>query len=435
MMEHVQADFYDGRVTQSDHEISEIVENILCAGSTLKKWPVEKIIDGLGGFSKKLMDRKNPIHQSFPNSGIAYIAGWCRKSNLIRLLENSFSNMFVLDGFQKGEVITNRSYCALPRGLVVHWMAGNVPTLGFLSLIQGILTKNANLIKTSSQSDALLARLLGILSEVTIDEKYSCKELAKSIAVIRYDRSKENPGCLISEHADVRIFWGNDESVNALRSLPAKREAVDLVFSNKTSLMVIDKGSLQSIDKEIISKRIATDMSVFEQKACASPHTLFLETEDEAELEDFAQYLKQALNKALHSIPKTVPTQKEISAILNLRAQYDMFHKAWYSDGIEFTILSDNEMKLGPPIGNRTLFVRKIDRLERIADLFTPTVQSVGIIAKKERFETLTMLFAEKGIHRFTELGTMTQFELPWDGYMLNHHLVRWVSRPEISYS
>ncbi|HEA66432.1 MAG TPA: hypothetical protein ENI07_06390 [Desulfobacterales bacterium] len=429
-MEQVQADFYNGRVAQENYKISEIIDGIINAGNVLGQLPVGKIIDVFDDFSKRLMDRQNPIHRAFPNSGIAYIAGWCRKSNLIRLLKNSFSDIYVLDSFVSGSAVKNRSYRALPRGLVIHWMAGNVPTLGFLSLIQGILTKNVNLIKTSSQSGDLLARLLEILSKVTIDENHSCKELARSIAVIRYDSSKKELGRFISEHADVRIFWGNDDSVKALRSLPAKLGVMDLVFSNKTSLMIIDKNSLQSIDKETISKRIATDMSVFEQKACASPHTLFLETEDETELEEFAFLLKQALNNALLSIPKTVPTQKEVSAILNLRAQYDMFHKAWYSDGIEFTILSDDEIKLGPPIGNRTLFIRKVDRLERVADLITPNVQSVGLIAEKERYEILTMLFAEKGVQRFTELGAMTQFELPWDGYMLNHHLVRWVSRP-----
>ena len=35
---------------------------------------------------------------------------------------------------------------AHPRGIITHWLAGNVPILGMISLIQGIITKNTNLL-------------------------------------------------------------------------------------------------------------------------------------------------------------------------------------------------------------------------------------------------------------------------------------------------
>ena len=100
-----------------------------------------------------------------------------------------------------------------------------------------------------------------------------------------------------------------------------------------------------------------------------------------------------------------------------------------YSQGIEFTILSDEELKLGPPIGNRTIFVRKTDNLERIAAIIPENIQSVGLLAEAQRFEELTALFGEKGVQRFAKIGAMTHFEIPWDGYFLPHYLVRWISR------
>ncbi|CAB1061342.1 hypothetical protein D1BOALGB6SA_6115 [Olavius sp. associated proteobacterium Delta 1] len=430
----IQTDFYSGQITENESsDVSAIIESLRNAQRRLAQWPIDRIIEILNEFAHCLMNRKQSIHHHFPGAGLAYIADWCRATNLTRLLENTFSNRLILDGYIDSDFRKDRSYRALPRGLVAHWMAGNVPTLGFLSLVQGILTKNANLIKVASNSDLLLARLLQLLASVKKEESQNGAELTRSIAVVRYDRSKKELGEYISKYADVRFFWGSDESVSTLRRLPAKLHCTDLVFSNKTSFLVIDNHALHNADMSLVTKRIAGDMSVFEQKACASPHTLFLETDDRSELVKFAICLKEALENLLPSMPKMMPSQKEVSAILNLRTQYDMFHQAWYSDGVEFTLLSDQEFRLGPPIGNRTLYIRQTVSLERIAALITPNVQSVGILAEPEKFEKLTTLYAEMGIQRFTNIGTMTQFESPWDGYHIGHHLVRWASRPRLA--
>lgn len=431
MNDKLKADFHSGRIrSQEPIDISGIVDELNNAQEGLKHWPVDKLIEIFAEFGSMLMDQRLSLHKKYPNSGIPYIAGWCRKTNLISLLESAFFSRYVLDRFVGSDTRSDRSYRAFPKGLVVHWMAGNVPTLSFLSLIQGVLTKNANLIKIASGTDDLLAQLLALLSTVNAGESYSGRDLVRSIAVIRYHRSQKDLSAAISRQADVRIFWGSNKGVAELRALPAKLHSCDLIFSNKTSFMVIDSSSLSTMDTKTIAKQVATDVSVFEQKACASPHTMFLETKDTLVLEKFVLCLKEALDKTLTSIPKSIPSQHEISAILNLRAQYDMFHQAWYSDGIEYTILSDDFVQLGPPIGNRTLFIRKIDDLEHIANLITPEVQSVGILAEKEKFERLTGLFAEKGVQRFTNIGAMTHFESPWDGYMPSHYLIRWVSRP-----
>ena len=51
----------------------------------------------------------------------------------------SFGSMEALNKFSSKK--KGIKFQVLPKGLVVHWIAGNVPTLGFLSLILGIITK------------------------------------------------------------------------------------------------------------------------------------------------------------------------------------------------------------------------------------------------------------------------------------------------------
>lgn len=424
-------DFAHGKICYDEsYDIESIIEEICSCAGEIEAWPTAAILDLLAEFSELVTDPALELNRRYPDSGLGYIAGWCRSSNLQSILQSAFHTSKVLDDFTTLGKRQDRKYRAFPVGLVTHWMAGNVPTLGFLSMVQGVLTKNANLIKVASNQDDMLSNLLHILSKTGKGRMYSGRKLVKSIAVIRYDRAESEFGRAISASANARIFWGSDETVNILRRLPTILNCRDLVFGNKTSFMAIDRHVLAQNDFEVLARRMASDVSLFEQKACASPHTLFLETKDDRIVESMAKAIHKAMSRALRTYKKSTPSPEEVSAILNLRAQYDMFHRAWYSDGVEFTLLSDDLFQLGPPIGNRVLYLRKVHDLTEVADLITPQVQSVGLCSSARRFEELSNLYARRGVVRFSTIGAMTHFESPWDGYALVHHLVRWVSRP-----
>ena len=64
--------------------------------------------------------------------------------------------------------IAHKKLIALPRGLVVHWVSGNVPTLGIISLIISLLCKNSNIVKVANNSPDILIKMLEILSKIKI---------------------------------------------------------------------------------------------------------------------------------------------------------------------------------------------------------------------------------------------------------------------------
>ncbi len=426
----VQADFFAGHQgAESSVDLEEIVAALCEAQRDLGEWPIARILDALDRFGARLLDRGNPLHAAYPGAGIPFIANWCRRSNLECVLDAALGTRRHLDEFVASQRRRDRAYRAFPQGLVVHWMAGNVPTLGFLSLIQGVLTKNANLIKVASDSDRMLPDLLHLLGEVGDGGPLSGANLARSLAVVRYDHARQDAGAVLSRAADLRVFWGSDESVRALGNLPTKPEARSVAFGSKISLMLIGSSVLGAMDMSALARRVAQDVSVFEQKACASPHTLFLETTDEAVVHAFAEELRRALHASLRTLPKLPPSPWEVCAILELRARYDMFHRAWYSEGTEFSILHDDLFQLGPAIGNRTLFLRTVKDLQRVSELITPNVQSVGILAAGEQYERITSLLGKLGVERFVPIGTMTHYESPWNGTFLVQNMVRWVSR------
>lgn len=426
----VAADFALGkRQDGRDIDLEVILDGLKSGGEALAKWTLDEILDVIDAFGQALMDRNNTIHRRYPTSGLPYIAQWCRRSSLEALVDSALGTCRKIDQFVTDEARKDRAYRAYPCGLVVHWMAGNVPTLGFLSLIQGLLAKNANLLKQPSGADGMLGEILDVMACIGEGPR-SGAELVKAIAAIKYDHDRLDVAKHLSLSADARLMWGSDESIEKISQLPTKQGCADLVFGNKTSIILISAEALANGDQDTMARRIVLDVSIFEQKACASPHTIFIETDNDAVLDGFAVRLHAAFERSLKTLPKTPPSQREVAAILNLRAKYDAFHKAWYSTGTEFSILSDDQVQLGPAIGNRTIYLRKAQPLERILDLITPKVQSVGIAAGKSEYDRITSAFAACGVQRFAPLGAMTHFESPWDGYFPIHALVRWASRP-----
>ena len=126
-------------------------------------------------------------------------------------------------------------------------------------------------------------------------------ELLETIAIVYFDRRQTESAECFSSNADVRIAWGGREAIEAISALPKKYTTQDILFGPKLSMMVVGRDALSS-DKAIrkLLRRAATDASVFDQFACASPHTIFIEKGGKISLKEFAELLAAAMEKALN---------------------------------------------------------------------------------------------------------------------------------------
>ncbi len=395
------------------------------AGRALAALPSARIVAALDGLSRSLLKRSCPLLSRYPEAGLPFLARLCREGEFSAMVADALDGLDCLDGFVAGSHVPGRERRAYPRGLVGHWLAGNVPTLGLLSLLAALMTKNASLVRLPSSADGLLSDLLAHFVGLGADHAI----LAASVAVVRYDHRHAAIAEAVSRMVDARIIWGGDESAAAVRSLPCKPACLDLVFPDRTSFVVVGRDYLEGERARAAVRLIAHDASVFEQRACASPHTVLLATDSNEVQEEFCGLLDEAMAEACRRIPKRAPSPMLASAVLNLRGQYDIFHQAWHPQGLEYTILSDDKVALGPPIGNRTLFVRRLPPLDELERIIPANVQTVGLAAEGEEYEFLSNTLGEAGVHRVCPLGAMTMFELPWDGLFVPHFLVRWTTR------
>ena len=76
----------------------------------------------------------------------------------------------------------------------------------------------------------------------------------------------------------MRIAWGGKDAIKSIVDFPKKYDTEDIIFGPKLSLSAIGRESMQ-IERRVsrFARSIAIDSSVFDQKACASSHNVFIE--------------------------------------------------------------------------------------------------------------------------------------------------------------
>lgn len=138
----------------------------------------------------------HPLADFIRRHRLGFLPLWLRRTNLQTLAQRLLRGRpEALDRFVPLGENDPILVCAQPRGLVVHWVAGNVPVLGLLSLVQSMLCKNANIVKVSHRRPGMLPLLLAVLAQVAYanprGETISGRVLTETIAVIYTDRQDE----------------------------------------------------------------------------------------------------------------------------------------------------------------------------------------------------------------------------------------------------
>ncbi len=415
---------------------SQQLDQIFCSLKRKQKWlanqPLEAIL-GLINEARKSWS-STPELDPYRHTGLNFLADWCEPNRLKNLLDSALNGQRAfLDNFLPRKDISHSSQKAMPRGIVSHWLSGNVPLLGMFALVQSILSKNANILKVSaSESQALpvlLATFKGLSYTTPGGYTIHGDDLLGTLAVVYFDRHQTKIAEKFSANADVRIAWGGREAIESVSGLPKKYNSQDILFGPKLSMMVVGSDALDS-DKAIrkLIRRAATDSSVFDQFACASPHTIFVEKGGLITPKEFAEKLASAMDKALVRLPTQVPDIGQANKIRSKIAEYAFIGEYWHDKHLRWTVLFDEGIELVEPTYQRVITVKAVDNVFDVVDSVHEDIQTVGLAMngeKRLRFANEIML---KGAMRCPDVGYMTHFDSPWDGVVALDRMVRWVT-------
>ena len=398
----------------------KIIDDLKNKIKWLHEVPIDDILEFVEEFGNSIGATSNT---SFASTS-KHISDFLSKSNLQREIKLALRGSHqILDNFVTLENGGNKLYHVQPRGLAVHWIAGNVDELGIFSIIQALITKNVSLIKAPSNYKNLL-KIINLLKN-TKTEKLSGHDIVETLSIIYLEKDDEKNQTLISQEADVRIIWGGLDAVSSIISLPKQSFCEDIVFGPKYSYAILDEDALSDSNLPI---KLAFDISIFDQNACSSPHTIFIETDNKKILHSFAKKLSLAMDKVNKIIPKKPISESKAMEIHTIRSENEFSGTVFSSNDTIWTIIVSDDESLAKPCFSRVVFIKSISDAMTLTDSNTKKIQTVGITMKKEKRLELIDKLTFQGGDRSPSLGDMSTYENPWDGMFVLDRLVRWIS-------
>jgi hypothetical protein len=413
----------DGVCPCSDSLLS-ILESLNQKREQLARIPVENMVALLADFAARII--RDPRTKAL--EGCMFLSAWLGANNLRQLLQlNLNGNPAFLDGFQP----VGRNYLAAkPQGLVSMWMAGNVATLPLFSLVPALLAKNVCLMKLANPDPVGMDRLLAVFGESQAGDLRGA-DLLEAVAVVWFDYRNRTLNEQMSLAADVKMIWGGAEAIHAISALPRREHCGEIIFGPKYSIGVIDRQRLEGdpVKLEDAVAGFVRDISIFDQRACSAPQTIFLERNAKRSLREVGEIFARQFAKLP---PKPGLDPYTTMQILNVRARFAMDENRDViasDDGANWTVCLDRDVALKEAVQSRTIFLTEIDSWRIIIPLFSPKVQTVGMaFGKYEDALEFAEAATQAGVARCVRPGIMNNHESPWDGKLLINQLVRWVT-------
>lgn len=411
-------------------QLKEIITSLKQRQEWLQNQPINAIIGLIGEVAKRWS--ANPSLKRIKDRGLFFLSSWCDEKHLKSISSIGLrGNIDYMDRFLPFPDSDKHYLKANSRGLVCHWLAGNVQILGMFALIQSMISKNVNLLKVSARDDGVFTDLLSEFKGVkyTTEDGYiiSGDDLLNTIAVVYFSRYAESLGEEMSKQSDVRIAWGGRESVETVSGYPAKYDAETVIFGPKLSFSVIAKEELSSMQEaKKLARKVSVDVSVFDQTGCASPHNLYVESGGVVSPEEFIDILGDSMQKTELQIPKPLMSQEQISQIHSIRGVYDFKGTVKGSETMSWTVLLDDIDEIDKPVYSRVLFVHKVDSIFDSLKYIDENIQTIGIAAPEDKAIKYASEATKRGVMRLPLIGRMLNFEMPWDGIFLFDRLVKW---------
>ncbi|MBY0518557.1 MAG: hypothetical protein K2P81_16725 [Bacteriovoracaceae bacterium] len=341
------------------------------------------------------------IPKSEIEEGLAGVAEFLKLKNLKAKLKRELGDE---DPFSMKRVdFKNTSFEGwAPLGLLVHVTPANAWTVGFLSVVEGLLAGNVNVLKlSSSDSDFAIEALkeLGSLEPTGA--------LAARIHCVRISSSDKERMKLLMKEADGVSAWGGEEAIRSLREMTPEG-ARFIEWGPKISFGYFTKESVS----ETLLDQFVKEVCEGDQQACSAPQSVYLENASESELKDFARKLATSFEKQSSNITAQSPDMAEQSEITVTTRMLELKKAMGLGDVISgdgWRVMLDFKNALRPSPLYRSLWVKTIKREEIVATLrpLRRYLQTVGLASGLNESVELSQILYQAGVLRITPVGFM----------------------------
>ena len=362
-------------------------------------------------FSEDIIEFLNDVSKELMKAGKGYsdvitLGFWIRKGSVLKLKER----------FEHEEGIH------LGKGVAFHIAPSNVPVNFAYSLVSGLLTGNANVVRVPSKDFPQVGIITKALNKV-LDEH---EALRSYVICVRYDRDRDIND-LFSSVADMRVVWGGDQTIAELRKSPLPPRAGEITFADRYSLAVIDSDSYLSIeDKGRVAEDFYNDTFFSDQNACTSPRIIVWTGNKIDEAKKVFWATEHALVEKKYTFQSIQGVNKITKGFLIAVAEPGVKiedHQDNLIVRVSVPRITDDLMNHRDNSGYFYEYDCK-DIMDLVPLCNDKRCQTIGYIGSSDVLLPLIQS-GIKGIDRVVPIGKTMDFDLIWDGYNLPALLTR----------
>ncbi len=370
---------------------------------------VETVISAADTLGKKIADGEfNNIILEFlgdtPDEYLKLAANFMNAANLRFRL-----NMELAENISAGHTITppyglkQAAVKLMPLGTLFHIAAGNMDGLPAFSVLEGLLTGNVNILKLPQADNGLTIEIFRKMIEIE-------PRLAPFIYVFDTPSSDVAAMKKMAEISDGIIVWGGDAAVSAVRAL-APTGAKLIEWGHKLGFAYISGYESKDTELSALAKHIIDTR----QLLCSSCQTIFIDTEDMADVTNFCREFLPFLEAAEKDNPITETGAVAEMSLRRYTEQLEGYIGKKSTDKLIFqggrcslTACEDSGLELSYMYGNclvKRLPQRKIMTVLRQSKGY---LQTAGLICTPDKRENLTAIIAKTGVNRIMRAGNMS---------------------------
>jgi hypothetical protein len=395
--------------SDSTSQLDDVIQRVQSA-PTFRPFD-DRLVDFGAEFARRLAKRARG------HSELQALAFWMRKAELVRMKQD-FSR---LGGPQA---------ILMARGTVVHFPPANVDTIFIYSWLISLLCGNRSIVRLSSRSTEQTEILIEIICDLARDPIYADVVAATAMVMYPHDDLITSE---LSGLADLRVIWGGDASVNAIRRAPLAPHATDLTFPSKISLAAFEVETVQRLDTAALAQlagRFYNDAFWFDQLGCSSPRTIVWVGDPVA-----AKLVERQFFDALYEVTLAKGLTVEVATAIS-KITYGFSAPITHSVaavqrwGNQILLVQDTELARLPDgfVGAGTFHTVTVGSLESIANIIDRQHQTLSYFGfSRPELTALVEVLAGSGLDRLVPVGDALTFNRFWDGNDLFQSFTRFV--------
>lgn len=309
-----------------------------------------------------------------------------------------------------------------PLGVLLHIAAGNVDALPLLSVIEGLLTGNINLLKLPGADDGLTVPLLQEL--IAIEPL-----IADYVYVFDFPSSDAESLKKLAQLSSAVIVWGGDAAITAVRQTVHPDTKI-IEWGHKISFAYV---SGNASDESLHG--IAFNICDTDQLYCSACQGIYLDTNDMEEVYRFAErflsILAETAARLKRALSPSLQAQKTLELYTEELESQSAAKRVFRTPHCSVIAYPDN--RLEPSYMYRNCWVKPLPHAQIIPTLlpYKNRLQTVALVCDEAVRSQLENSLLKTGIVRITSGRDMSEAYcgLPHDG---EYPLLRYMKRVSI---